>query len=65
MNIKGICKYLVSWVVRKQELDQKNWFFKKLLFSLGISLDENIANLVAVMLYVRNWFQLGCRLLFN
>ena len=65
MNIKGICKYLVSWVVRKQELDQKNWFFKKLLFSLGISLDENIANLVVVMLYVRNWFQLGCRLLFN
>ena len=30
MDIKVICKYLFSWVARKQELDQRNCFFKKL-----------------------------------
>ena len=30
MDIKVICKYLFSWVARKQELDQRNCFSKKL-----------------------------------
>ena len=41
-----ICKDLVSWVARKQQLDQRHWIFVKIAVFCWNIFNENIAKLV-------------------
>ena len=56
-----IYKDLVSGVARKEEFDQRNIIFQKLLYTLGIYFDENnVAKLVVDNALSREIIGTGC-----